>query len=147
MNPFKPILTRSPALLTEPLLIYSSSSCSLFNNTVDHDYAIGVQCNPKFIALREWNYYQMLTVGLVFSFDYRMNVRLLCHTLLSIRPNILQTFSYLKCVQIQFGILYCQNFVSTLLRCIIYVQRNIIVILIQKLMQEFITFVIPRQAF
>lgn len=62
MNPFQSVSTQSPALLTKPLLIYSSSPSHFLKDTVDHDYAISVQCNPKFIAMRERNYCQMLTV-------------------------------------------------------------------------------------
>ena len=61
MNPFQSVSTQSPALLTKPLLIYSSSPSHFLKDTVDHDYAISVQCNPKFIAMRERNYCQMLT--------------------------------------------------------------------------------------
>ena len=145
MNPFQSTSTREGALQAKPLLIYSSSPSRIFHNSVDHSYAVSVQHNPKFIALRERNYWQMLTVRQELSIDCRAKQRLSCRTLSSTRHNILSIFSFLGYAQTWFGIHCYRDFVSIQLLLTICAQRTIKRIHQMIHLSEYINSMISRQ--
>ena len=58
MNPF----VNDPEFVVRPLVLFSSSSASLFDLRINTNYALSVQKNQRFISQREKNYTTMIIV-------------------------------------------------------------------------------------
>lgn len=91
MNPF----TKDPAFQVQSTKLFSSFKPSSFDGSINPNYAVSVQQNNRFASQREINYTQMIIVPFPsLLLLCRMRMRLISHTLLSIKPNIEWISSY-----------------------------------------------------